>query len=122
MPNDGGCYPRITCDQGTWIYGGWMKNSYLVLHDKTLCNHREGVFPEQEYKGEEDTGPVKYCPSSVQLTAKARRGGCDFTAHWALLRRYDRGVSTVQLCTLICAYGTWTPLLDAPHISERKSI
>ena len=41
-------------------------------------------------------------------------------AHWALLRCYDRGVSTVKLCTLICAYGTWTPLPDAPHISERK--
>ena len=59
--------------------------------------------------------------SSVQLTAKAGKVGvCDLMAHWALLRRYDRGVSTVQLCTLICAYGTWTPLPDAPHISERK--
>ena len=41
-------------------------------------------------------------------------------AHWALLRCYNWGVSTVKLCTLICAYGTWTPLPVAPHISERK--
>ena len=33
---------------------------------------------------------------------------------------YDRGVSTVKFCTVICAYGTWTLLLVAPHISERK--
>ena len=57
-----------------------MKNSYLVLHEKTLYNRREGVFPEhadqgegdlgpvregvlseQEDKGEGDSGPVKYC-------------------------------------------------------------
>ena len=57
-------------------------------------------------------------PSSLLL--KLEREGCDLTAHWALLWRYDRGVSTVKLCTLICAYGTWTPLPVAPHISERK--
>ena len=33
----------ITRDQGTWIYRGWMENSYLVLHEKTLCNRLEGV-------------------------------------------------------------------------------
>ena len=96
-------WPRITRDQGTWIYWGWMKNSYLVLREKTLCNCREGVFSEQADEAEGDSGLVK-----------------NLTAHWALLRRYDRAVSTVQLCTLICAYGTWTPLPDAPHISERK--
>ena len=97
-----------------------MKNSYLVLHEKTLCNRREGVFSKQADEGEGDSGPVKYCRFVLQLTAKAGKGGCDLTAHWALLRRYDRGVSTVKLCTLICAYGTWTPLPVAPHISERK--
>ena len=59
--NGGGCHPRITRDQGTWIYRGWMKNSYLVLHEKTLCKWREGVFSEQAYEGEGDAGPVKYC-------------------------------------------------------------
>ena len=54
--NGGGCNPRITRDQGTWIYRGWMKNSYQVLHEKTLCNRREGVFFEQA-----DEGEVKYC-------------------------------------------------------------
>ena len=59
--NGGGCHPRITYDRGTWIYRGWMKNSYLVLHEKTLCNRREGVFAEQADEGEGDSGPVKYC-------------------------------------------------------------
>lgn len=31
-----------------------MKNSYLVLHEKTLCNRREGVFSEQADEGEGD--------------------------------------------------------------------
>ena len=59
--NGGSCHRRITCNQGTWIYRGWMKNSYLVLHEKTLCNRREGVFSEQADVGEGDSGPVKYC-------------------------------------------------------------
>ena len=36
-----------------------MKNSYLVLHEKTLCNRREGVFSEQADEGEGDSGPVR---------------------------------------------------------------
>ena len=36
-----------------------MKNSYLVLHEKTLCNRREGFFSEQADEGEGDSGPVR---------------------------------------------------------------
>ena len=57
--NGSGCHSRITCDQGTWVYRGWMKNSYLVLHEKTLCNRREGVFSAQADEGEGDLGPVR---------------------------------------------------------------
>ena len=73
--NGGSCHPRSTHDQGTWIYRGWMKNSYLVLHEKTLCNCREGVFSEQVDEGERDSGPVKFAASLVQLTAEAGKGG-----------------------------------------------
>ena len=52
-----------------------MKNSYQVLHEKTLCNRRAGVFSKQADEGEGDSGPVKYCASSVQLTAKAGKVG-----------------------------------------------
>ena len=118
--NDGGCHPRITYDQGTWIYRGWMKNWYLVLHEKTLCNRRE-FFSLNKHTREKGIQPSEILPlRPSSLLLKLERGGCDLMAHWALLRRYDRGVSTLQLCTLLCAYGMWTPLPDAPHISERK--
>ena len=36
-----------------------MKISYLVLHEKTLWNRREGFFSEQADEGEGDSGPVR---------------------------------------------------------------
>ena len=52
-----------------------MKNSYLVLHEKTLCNRRAGVFSEQADKGEGIQAEWNIAASSVQLTAKAGKGG-----------------------------------------------
>ena len=97
-----------------------MKNSYLVLHEKTYAIAERGfsLNKETREKGIHASEILPLRPSSLLL--KLEGGGCDLTAHWALLRRYDRGVSTVQLCTLNYAYGTWTPLSVAPHISERK--
>ena len=60
--------------------------------------------------------------SSIQLTA-GKVGFCDLTPHWALLRRYDRGKSTVQLCTLVrhnLVYGKWNPMLAVPHVGESE--
>jgi hypothetical protein len=58
--NGGGCHPRITGDKGTWIYQGWIKNSYLVLHEKTLSNRKEVVFFEQADEVEGDSGRSNY--------------------------------------------------------------
>ena len=59
--NGGGCHPRITCDQGTWIYRGWMKNSYLVLHEKTLCNRRAG-FSLNKLTRDKGFRPIEILP------------------------------------------------------------
>ena len=73
--NGGGCHPRITCDQGTWIYQGWMKNSYLVLHEKTLCNCRERGFSLKKQTREKGIqAQWNIAASSVQLTAKVGKG------------------------------------------------
>ena len=78
------------------------------------------AFPE-DGEGDGDSAKSEIFPlHPSSLLLKLERGGCDLTAHWALLWRYDRGVSTVKLCTLICAYGMWTPLSVILHIRERK--
>jgi len=59
---------------------------------------------------------------SVQLTA-GKVGFCDLMPHGALLRRYDRSKSTMQLCTLVrsnLVHGKWTPMLAVPHVSESE--
>ena len=52
-----------------------MKNSYQVLHEKTLCNRRAGVFSEQAHKGEGIQAELNVAASSVKLTAKAGKVG-----------------------------------------------
>ena len=57
-------------------------------------------------------------PSSLLL--KLERGVCDLMAHWALLRRYDRGVSTVQLCTLIWCIWHVDPVAGCPTYQRKE--
>ena len=102
-----------------FIGDGWRIRTWFSMR-KPYAIAERGFSLNKQTREKGIQAQWNIAASSVQLTAKAGKGGCDLTAHWALLRRYDRGVSTVKLCTLICAYGTWTPLPDAPHISERK--
>ena len=102
-----------------FIGDGWRIHAWFSMRKPyAIAEWGFSLNKKTREKGFRPSEILPLRPSSLLL--KLERGVCDLTAHWALLRRYDRGVSTMKLCTLICAYGTWTPLPVAPHISERK--
>ena len=102
-----------------FIGDGWRIRTWFSMRKPYAIAEREfSLNKETREKGIQDHWNI--AASSVQLTAKAGKGGCDLTAHWALLRCYDRGVSTVQLCTLIWCIWHMDPVARCPTYQRKE--
>ena len=103
-----------------FIGDGWRIRTWFSMR-KPYAIAERGFSLNKQMREKGIQAQWNIATSFVQLTAKAGKGGgCDLMAHWALLRRYDRGVSTVQLCTLIWCIWHVDPVAGCPTYQRKE--